>query len=55
MEYEGDFLYDLEKDPHELNNLIDDPDYGQVRKELPEELKKEIVGAGEKEPVILVK
>ncbi|MFQ6131769.1 MAG: sulfatase-like hydrolase/transferase [Armatimonadota bacterium] len=28
-----DELYDLERDPHELHNRIDDPDYRQVREE----------------------
>jgi arylsulfatase A-like enzyme len=28
--YETDELYDLHKDPHELNNLVDDPNYSQV-------------------------
>lgn len=32
-------LYDLEKDPNELNNLIDDPQYANVVTELKKELK----------------
>lgn len=31
-------LYDLEKDPDQVNNLIDDPDYEEVVKELKSEL-----------------
>lgn len=33
-------LYDLEKDPHEMNNVYDDPEYKQVVKELKQELKR---------------
>lgn len=33
-------LYDLEKDPNQLTNLIDDPEYADVQKELKVELKK---------------
>ena len=31
-------LYDLEKDPLELHNMIDDPAYAKVRQELTTEL-----------------
>ncbi len=33
-------LYDLEKDPHELRNVYDEPAYAPVRKELQVELKR---------------
>jgi arylsulfatase A-like enzyme len=33
-------LYDLEKDPQELNNVYDNPDYADVVKELKAELKR---------------
>ncbi len=33
-------LYDLEKDPRELNNVYDDPAYASIVKELKEELKR---------------
>jgi N-acetylglucosamine-6-sulfatase len=36
-----DELYDLEKDPGEMNNLINDPKYDQVEKELRAELEKQ--------------
>jgi arylsulfatase A-like enzyme len=32
-------LYDLEKDPRELNNVYDDPSYRDIRKELSERLR----------------
>jgi len=33
-------LYDLVKDPHEMNNVYDDPAYKDVRKKLKKELKR---------------
>lgn len=50
--YYEHFLYDLEKDPHERNNLVRDPSLAGVRAELAATLKRRMVGAGEKEPVI---
>lgn len=32
-------LYDLAKDPHEMQNVYDDPAYAEIREELKEELK----------------
>lgn len=51
--YYEDFLYDLHKDPHERNNLVADPAYAQVRKELAELLKASMKKAHESEPEIL--
>ena len=51
--YEEDFLYDLEKDPYELNNLVKDAGYKEVRAELSERLKYEMKLAGEEEPIII--
>ncbi len=50
--YVEDYLYDLENDPHELNNLVSDPDYTAVRKELSNKLKRMMRGAGEEKPEI---
>ena len=50
--YVEDFLYDLEADPHERNNLVSDPEHANVRAELAETLKRRMVMAGEMEPVI---
>lgn len=50
--YEEDFLYDLKKDPYELNNLVRDPAYKEVRAELARQLIEDMVKAGEKPPVI---
>ncbi|OFZ07840.1 MAG: hypothetical protein A2322_00300 [Bacteroidetes bacterium RIFOXYB2_FULL_39_7] len=33
-------LYDLEKDPAEMNNIYDNPEYGKIQMELHAELKK---------------
>lgn len=51
--YEEDFLYDLKKDPYELNNLVKDPDYEEVREELANKLRHYIVKAGEELPEII--
>lgn len=52
MEYTETFLYDLEHDPYELHNLINSKSHENVCKVLAEKLKKLMVEAGEKEPVI---
>lgn len=51
--YEEDFLYDLEADPHERNNLVCDPGLKEVRAELAARLKRRMAEAGETEPEIL--
>ncbi len=51
--YVEDFLYDLEADPHERNNLVADPRLAGVRAELAETLKRRMVAVGEAEPEIL--
>ena len=33
-------LYDLKKDPHELNNVIDSPEYQETVSRLKQELKR---------------
>lgn len=50
--YEDDYMYDLRKDPFELNNIVNDEDYKEIRDELCQILKEEMVKAGEKEPII---
>ncbi len=50
--YVEDFLYDLEADPHERHNLVADPAYADVRAGLAETLKRRMIQAGEKKPVI---
>ncbi len=51
--YVEDFLYDLENDPHERTNLVRDPAFAEVRGRLAQTLKRRMVAAGEKQPVIL--
>jgi uncharacterized sulfatase len=51
-EYMEDYLYNLVRDPHERHNLIADPALTKVRTQLAKILKRRMVAAGEKEPVI---
>lgn len=51
--YQEDFLYDLEKDPYELTNLVRDPHYEQARMELREKLCKQMEIAKEPRPTII--
>ncbi|EHR36079.1 sulfatase-like hydrolase/transferase [Helcococcus kunzii] len=50
--YLDDYLYDLKKDPFELNNVVHDEEYSEIRDQLCEILKEEMVKAGEKKPTI---
>ena len=50
--YVEDYLYDLESDPHERNNLVSDPAYKAIRAEFAEILRRRMAQAGEKEPEI---
>ncbi len=51
--YVDECLYDLENDPYELVNLIDDPAYTDIRTELCEKLIKKMKLAGEPPAAIL--
>ncbi len=51
--YTEDFLYDLENDPHEKNNLVVDKNYAEVRAELREKLLAKMAEANEPRPEIL--
>ena len=47
-----DFLHDLATDPHERDNLVDEPALGSVRADLAKILKRRMMEAGEAEPTI---
>ncbi len=49
--YYDDFLYDLENDPCEKTNLVNNPDLESVIAEMRELLSREMVNAGEKTPL----
>jgi hypothetical protein len=51
--YQESFLYDLENDPHERNNLVADPALADVRAELAGMLRSEMAKAGETVPQII--
>ena len=50
--YADDFLYDMEQDPHQLNNVVANPAYTQVKEELRERLLDWIWRAEGARPVI---
>ena len=50
--YADDFLYDMEQDPHQLNNVVTDPAYAQVKAELRAHLLDWIWQAEGARPVI---
>lgn len=51
--YVEDFLYDLENDPYEKNNLAEDAGYEDIREDLASRLKRAMESAGEETPTIL--
>ena len=51
--YYEDFLYDLENDPYERNNLVDCPGHAKKRSEMASLLIMHMQGAGEAAPEIL--
>ena len=50
--YIEEFLYDLENDPHEIENLVRSPDHVEVRRELSRKLKCKMIEANENPPRI---
>ena len=50
--YVEDYLYDLQADPHERNNLVGDESLADVRAELAAALKRRMLAAGEGESEI---
>ena len=51
--YFDEFLYDLENDPHEQNNLVDAAKFAEKKKEMAQILIKHMNRAGEKTPAII--
>ncbi|MCF7943719.1 MAG: sulfatase-like hydrolase/transferase [Spirochaetia bacterium] len=51
--YQELYLYDLEKDPHEQNNLIHDSEYAGTKEWLREQLVRKMQAAGEDFPEII--
>ncbi|MCL2194379.1 MAG: sulfatase-like hydrolase/transferase [Oscillospiraceae bacterium] len=51
--YREAFLYDLENDPHELNNLVNCKAHRQVRAQLRKQLARQMLQAGETAPIFL--
>jgi arylsulfatase A-like enzyme len=52
-EYVEEFLYDLQADPHELTNLINQAAYAPIKAGLRERLLARMVAAGEAAPTIV--
>ncbi len=52
MRYQEQYLYDLQADPYEQNNLVADPALASVREELRERLIARMIAAGEMRPEI---
>ena len=50
--YVEEYLYDNAADPHQLNNLVREPSLDDVRAGLAATLRRRMVEAGEREPVI---
>lgn len=50
--YQDAYLYDLETDPDELTNLVDDPSHAGVLRELRERLTQRVIASGEPRPAI---
>ena len=51
--YMEDFLYDLEADPHERNNLVTSAEHAEVRAHLADRLKLRMAAVGETKPTIV--
>ncbi len=51
IHYFDDYLYDLENDPHEKNNLVNNENYEKILRQMRSLLAREMVNAGERKPV----
>ncbi len=50
--YEEEYLYDLEADPYELNNLVGREGHREVANMLGDRLSRRMIGIGEAAPMI---
>lgn len=50
--YADDYLYDMTKDPFQLENIVEDPSYAEIKEELRKKLSDWIEKAEGKRPVI---
>ena len=53
--YEETYLYDLQADPGQHENLVASPDHAETRAELRKTLIRRMIAAGEREPKIMPK
>ena len=44
-------LYDLTKDPHELKNVIGDPEYKEIADKLKARLRERLAALGDSDPI----
>ena len=51
--YDGDELYDLDEDPYELNNLIDNPTYLKIKRELRQRIIQHIQETNDRRAYLL--
>lgn len=51
IHYFDDYLYDMENDPHEKNNLVKNENYEKILSQMRSLLAREMVNAGERKPV----
>ncbi len=51
IHYFDDYLYDIENDPHEKNNLANNEKYESIISQMRDLLAREMINAGEKKPV----
>lgn len=51
IHYFDDYLYDIENDPHEKNNLVNNENYKKILSQMRSLLAREMVNAGERKPV----
>ena len=51
--YADDFLYDMRVDPHQLNNVVADPAYAEIKADMRKRLRKWLEKAEGAHPTII--